>query len=376
MKLNKFVGLLQMNKKLIILIATIIPLIIVLSFYLYFENLPKRKIIKFQKNVEELLKENKYKEAFVFIYSNKDINKLKISNEIKIKEYNNLITSMIDKLYFLYGGKINYGNYNLIYKTIIPIYSHASNQISQISEKEIYDKYKARKIINLFINKQYVYLQENVDEEINYLLDIEEYKFAYNRLSKNENLINAPNNIKFEIQKEEYINIINKAMNKLEKMSFNKIDTEKYKFIYQNILIAYENSMIKLNDIKNFYSINNRMNNIGIEISSDMRKINLRFNNIMKSIDLQRHKYLETLINNIDKMNNSKYTNELESKINEIYHYSKRYVAENRMPIMKYVNLNKDITKKSYHDLWEYIGKIYKREFKSYNIFIYNHLQN
>ena len=63
---------------------------------------------------------------------------------------------MIDKLYFLYGGKINYGNYNLIYKTIIPIYSHASNQISQISEKEIYDKYKARKIINLFINKQYV----------------------------------------------------------------------------------------------------------------------------------------------------------------------------------------------------------------------------
>ena len=376
MKLNKFVGLLQMNKKLIILIATIIPLIIVLSFYLYFENLPKRKIIKFQKNVEELLKENKYKEAFVFIYSNKDINKLKISNEIKIKEYNNLITSMIDKLYFLYGGKINYGNYNLIYKTIIPIYSHASNQISQISEKEIYDKYKARKIINLFINKQYVYLQENVDEEINYLLDIEEYKFAYDRLSKNENLINAPNNIKFEIQKEEYINIINKAMNKLEKMSFNKIDTEKYKFIYQNILIAYENSMIKLNDIKNFYSINNRMNNIGIEISSDMRKINLRFNNIMKSIDLQRHKYLETLINNIDKMNNSKYTNELESKINEIYHYSKRYVAENRMPIMKYVNLDKDITKKSYHDLWEYIGKIYKRELKSYNIFIYNHFQN
>lgn len=376
MKLNKFVGLLQMNKKLIILIATIIPLIIVLSFYLYFENLPKRKIIKFQKNVEELLKENKYKEAFVFIYSNKDINKLKISNEIKIKEYNNLITSMIDKLYFLYGGKINYGNYNLIYKTIIPIYSHASNQINQISEKEIYDKYKARKIINLFINKQYVYLQENVDEEINYLLDIEEYKFAYNRLSKNENLINAPNNIKFEIQKEEYINIINKAMNKLEKMSFNKIDTEKYKFIYQNILIAYENSMIKLNDIKNFYSINNRMNNREIEISSDMRKINLRFNNIMKSIDLQRHKYLETLINNIDKMNNSKYTNELESKINEIYHYSKRYVAENRMPIMKYVNLDKDITKKSYHDLWEYIGKIYKRELKSYNIFIYNHLQN
>lgn len=376
MKLNKFVGLLQMNKKLIILIATIIPLIIVLSFYLYFENLPKRKIIKFQKNVEELLKENKYKEAFVFIYSNKDINKLKISNEIKIKEYNNLITSMIDKLYFLYGGKINYGNYNLIYKTIIPIYSHASNQISQISEKEIYDKYKARKIINLFINKQYVYLQENVDEEINYLLDIEEYKFAYNRLSKNENLINAPNNIKFEIQKEEYINIINKAMNKLEKMSFNKIDTEKYKFIYQNILIAYENSMIKLNDIKNFYSINNRMNNIEIEISSDMRKINLRFNNIMKSIDLQRHKYLETLINNIDKMNNSKYSNELESKINEIYHYSKRYVAENRMPIMKYVNLDKDITKKSYHDLWEYIGKIYKRELKSYNIFIYNHLKN
>ena len=376
MKLNKFVGLLQMNKKLIILIATIIPLIIVLSFYLYFENLPKRKIIKFQKNVEELLKENKYKEAFVFIYSNKDINKLKISNEIKIKEYNNLITSMIDKLYFLYGGKINYGNYNLIYKTIIPIYSHASNQINQISEKEIYDKYKARKIINLFINKQYVYLQENVDEEINYLLDIEEYKFAYNRLSKNENLINAPNNIKFEIQKEEYINIINKAMNKLEKISFNKIDTEKYKFIYQNILIAYENSMIKLNDIKNFYSINNRMNNIEIEISSDMRKINLRFNNIMKSIDLQRHKYLETLINNIDKMNNSKYTNELESKINEIYHYSKRYVAENRMPIMKYVNLDKDITKKSYHDLWEYIGKIYKRELKSYNIFIYNHLQN
>ena len=376
MKLNKFVGLLQMNKKLIILIATIIPLIIVLSFYLYFENLPKRKIIKFQKNVEELLKENKYKEAFVFIYSNKDIGKLKISNEIKIKEYNNLITSMIDKLYFLYGGKINYGNYNLIYKTIIPIYSHASNQINQISEKEIYDKYKARKIINLFINKQYVYLQENVDEEINYLLDIEEYKFAYNRLSKNENLINAPNNIKFEIQKEEYINIINKAMNKLEKMSFNKIDTEKYKFIYQNILIAYENSMIKLNDIKNFYSINNRMNNIEIEISSDMRKINLRFNNIMKSIDLQRHKYLETLINNIDKMNNSKYTNELESKINEIYHYSKRYVAENRMPIMKYVNLDKDITKKSYHDLWEYIGKIYKRELKSYNIFIYNHLKN
>lgn len=376
MKLNNFVGLLQMNKKLIILIATIIPLIIVLSFYLYFENLPKRKIIKFQKNVEELLKENKYKEAFVFIYSNKDINKLKISNEIKIKEYNNLITSMIDKLYFLYGGKINYRNYNLIYKTIIPIYSHASNQISQISEKEIYDKYKARKIINLFINKQYVYLQKNVDEEINYLLDIEEYKFAYDRLSKNENLINAPNNIKFEIQKEEYINIINKAMNKLEKMSFNKIDTEKYKFIYQNILIAYENSMIKLNDIKNFYSINNRMNNIGIEISSDMRKINLRFNNIMKSIDLQRHKYLETLINNIDKMNNSKYTNELESKINEIYHYSKRYVAENRMPIMKYVNLDKDITKKSYHDLWEYIGKIYKRELKSYNIFIYNHLQN
>lgn len=376
MKLNNFVGLLQMNKKLIILIATIIPLIIVLSFYLYFENLPKRKIIKFQKNVEELLKENKYKEAFVFIYSNKDINKLKISNEVKIKEYNNLITSMIDKLYFLYGGKINYGNYNLIYKTIIPIYSHASNQISQISEKEIYDKYKARKIINLFINKQYVYLQENVDEEINYLLDIEEYKFAYNRLSKNENLINAPNNIKFEIQKEEYINIINKAMNKLEKMSFNKIDTEKYKFIYQNILIAYENSMIKLNDIKNFYSINNRMNNREIEISSDMRKINLRFNNIMKSIDLQRHKYLETLINNIDKMNNSKYTNELESKINEIYHYSKRYVAENRMPIMKYVNLDKDITKKSYHDLWEYIGKIYKRELKSYNIFIYNHLKN
>lgn len=376
MKLNNFVGLLQMNKKLIILIATIIPLIIVLSFYLYFENLPKRKIIKFQKNVEELLKENKYKEAFVFIYSNKDINKLKISNEVKIKEYNNLITSMIDKLYFLYGGKINYGNYNLIYKTIIPIYSHASNQISQISEKEIYDKYKARKIINLFINKQYVYLQENVDEEINYLLDIEEYKFAYNRLSKNENLINAPNNIKFEIQKEEYINIINKAMNKLEKMSFNKIDTEKYKFIYQNILIAYENSMIKLNDIKNFYSINNRMNNIEIEISSDMRKINLRFNNIMKSIDLQRHKYLETLINNIDKMNNSKYSNELESKINEIYHYSKRYVAENRMPIMKYVNLDKDITKKSYHDLWEYIGKIYKRELKSYNIFIYNHLKN
>lgn len=376
MKLNNFVGLLQMNKKLIILIATIIPLIIVLSFYLYFENLPKRKIIKFQKNVEELLKENKYKEAFVFIYSNKDINKLKISNEIKIKEYNNLITSMIDKLYFLYGGKINYRNYNLIYKTIIPIYSHASNQISQISEKEIYDKYKARKIINLFINKQYVYLQKNVDEEINYLLDIEEYKFAYDRLSKNENLINAPNNIKFEIQKEEYINIINKAMNKLEKMSFNKIDTEKYKFIYQNILIAYENSMIKLNDIKNFYSINNRMNNIGIEISSDMRKINLRFNNIMKSIDLQRHKYLETLINNIDKMNNSKYTNELESKINEIYHYSKRYVAENRMPIMKYVNLDKDITKKSYHDLWEYIGKIYKRELKSYNIFIYNHFQN
>lgn len=376
MKLNKFVGLLQMNKKLIILIATIIPLIIVLSFYLYFENLPKRKIIKFQKNVEELLKENKYKEAFVFIYSNKDINKLKISNEIKIKEYNNLITSMIDKLYFLYGGKINYGNYNLIYKTIIPIYSHASNQINQISEKEIYDKYKARKIINLFINKQYVYLQENVDEEINYLLDIEEYKFAYDRLSKNENLINAPNNIKFEIQKEEYINIINKAMNKLEKMSFNKIDTEKYKFIYQNILIAYENSMIKLNDIKNFYSINNRMNNREIEISSNMRKINLRFNNIMKSIDLQRHKYLETLINNIDKMNNSKYTNELESKINEIYHYSKRYVAENRMPIMKYVNLDKDITKKSYHDLWEYIGKIYKRELKSYNIFIYNHFQN
>ena len=376
MKLNNFVGLLQMNKKLIILIAIIIPLIIVLSFYLYFENLPKRKIIKFQKNVEELLKENKYKEAFVFIYSNKDIGKLKISNEIKIKEYNNLITSMIDKLYFLYGGKINYGNYNLIYKTIIPIYSHASNQINQISEKEIYDKYKARKIINLFINKQYVYLQENVDEEINYLLDIEEYKFAYDRLSKNENLINAPNNIKFEIQKEEYINIINKAMNKLEKMSFNKIDTEKYKFIYQNILIAYENSMIKLNDIKNFYSINNRMNNIGIEISLDMRKINLRFNNIMKSIDLQRHKYLETLINNIDKMNNSKYTNELESKINEIYHYSKRYVAENRMPIMKYVNLDKDITKKSYHDLWEYIAKIYKRELKSYNIFIYNHLQN
>lgn len=376
MKLNNFVGLLQMNKKLIILIAIIIPLIIVLSFYLYFKNSPKRKIIKFQKNVEELLKENKYKEAFVFIYSNKDINKLKISNEIKIKEYNNLITSMIDKLYFLYGGKISYGNYNLIYKTIIPIYSHASNQISQISEKEIYDKYKARKIINLFINKQYVYLQENVDEEINYLLDIEEYKFAYNRLSKNENLINAPNNIKFEIQKEEYINIINKAMNKLEKMSFNKIDTEKYQFIYQNILIAYENSMIKLNDIKNFYSINNRMNNIEIEISSDMRKINLRFNNIMKSIDLQRHKYLETLINNIDKMNNSKYTNELESKINEIYHYSKRYVAENRMPIMKYVNLDKDITKKSYHDLWEYIGKIYKRELKSYNIFIYNHFQN
>ena len=225
-----------MNKKLIILIATIIPLIIVLSFYLYFKNSPKRKIIKFQKNVEELLKENKYKEAFVFIYSNKDINKLKISNEIKIKEYNNIITSMIDKLYFLYGGKISYGNYNLIYKTIIPIYSHASNQINQISEKEIYDKYKARKIINLFINKQYVYLQENVDEEINYLLDIEEYKFAYNRLSKKENLINAPNNIKFEIQKEEYINIINKAMNKLEKMSFNKIDTKKYKFIYQNIL--------------------------------------------------------------------------------------------------------------------------------------------
>ena len=376
MKLNNFVGLLQMNKKLIILIATIIPLIIVLSFYLYFENSPKIKIIKFQKNVKELLKENKYKEAFVFIYSNKDINKLKISNEIKIKEYNNLITSMIDKLYFLYGGKISYGNYNLIYKTIIPIYSHASNQINQISEKEIYDKYKARKIINLFINKQYVYLQKNVDEEINYLLDIEEYKFAYDRLSKNENLINAPNNIKFEIQKEEYINIINKAMNKLEKMSFNKIDTEKYKFIYQNILIAYENSMIKLNDIKNFYSINNRMNNREIEISSDMRKINLRFNNIMKSIDLQRHKYLETLIDNIDKMNNSKYTNELESKINEIYHYSKRYVAENRMPIMKYVNLDKDITKKSYHDLWEYIGKIYKRELKSYNIFIYNHLQN
>ena len=376
MKLNNFVGLLQMNKKLIILIATIIPLIIVLSFYLYFENSPKIKIIKFQKNVKELLKENKYKEAFVFIYSNKDIGKLKISNEIKIKEYNNLITSMIDKLYFLYGGKISYGNYNLIYKTIIPIYSHASNQINQISEKEIYDKYKARKIINLFINKQYVYLQKNVDEEINYLLDIEEYKFAYDRLSKNENLINAPNNIKFEIQKEEYINIINKAMNKLEKMSFNKIDTEKYKFIYQNILIAYENSMIKLNDIKNFYSINNRMNNREIEISSDMRKINLRFNNIMKSIDLQRHKYLETLIDNIDKMNNSKYTNELESKINEIYHYSKRYVAENRMPIMKYVNLDKDITKKSYHDLWEYIGKIYKRELKSYNIFIYNHLQN
>ena len=37
---------------------------------------------------------------------------------------------------------------------------------------------------------------------------------------------------------------------------------------------------------------------------------------------------------------------------------------------------DKDITKKSYHDLWEYIGKIYKRELKSYNIFIYNHFQN
>lgn len=36
----------------------------------------------------------------------------------------------------------------------------------------------------------------------------------------------------------------------------------------------------------------------------------------------------------------------------------------------------KILQKKSYHDLWEYIGKIYKRELKSYNIFIYNHFQN
>ena len=56
-----------MNKKLIILIAIIIPLIIVLSFYLYFENSPKRKIIKFQKNVEELLKENNIKKL-LYLY--------------------------------------------------------------------------------------------------------------------------------------------------------------------------------------------------------------------------------------------------------------------------------------------------------------------
>ena len=85
MKLNNFVGLLQMNKKLIILIATIIPLIIVLSFYLYFKNSPKRKIIKFQKNVEELLKENK----FDLIYTcgpeimMKGIIKLSLENNIK-----------------------------------------------------------------------------------------------------------------------------------------------------------------------------------------------------------------------------------------------------------------------------------------------------
>ena len=58
-----------MNKKLIILIATIIPLIIVLSFYLYFKNSPKRKIIKFQKNVEELLKENKYIKKLLYLYT-------------------------------------------------------------------------------------------------------------------------------------------------------------------------------------------------------------------------------------------------------------------------------------------------------------------
>ena len=350
-----------MNKKLISIIAIIISLIIVLSFYLYFENSPKRKIIKFQKNIDKLLNEDRYKETFAFIYTNKNIDKLSISSEIKIKEYNNLISSMIDKLYFLNGKKINYGNYNLIYKTIIPIYSHASNQING---KEIYDKDKAIKIINLFKNKQYNYLEENIDEEINRLLNIEEYKAAYYILSKNENLIKAPNNIKSAIEKKEYINIINKTMNKLESMSFDKIDTEKYNFIYQNLLIAYENSMIKLNDIK------------GIEIKPDIKKINLRFNNIMKSIDLQRHKYLEYLISNIDKMNNSKYTNEVENKINEIYHYSKRYVAENRMPIMKYMNLDKDITRKTYYDLWDDIGKIYKRDMQSYNIFIYNHLPN
>ena len=54
-----------MNKKLIIIIATIIPLIIVLSFYLYFENFPKRKIIKFQKNAEKIL--------YSFFNSRKDL---------------------------------------------------------------------------------------------------------------------------------------------------------------------------------------------------------------------------------------------------------------------------------------------------------------
>lgn len=350
----------ESNKVSFIFILSV--LLIVFIYTQFFTHIKYPKIIRdFRKNVENLIENAEYKNAFLLIYTNNTLEYLTREYNIKQILYSDIMNSITKSFRVMTNIDLMYRNYNFIYDEMIPIYSNTLVQINN-KEKEYFEKANKYIIYDLYQNK-YKNLEISFKKYIEQLVRLEQYYTAYNIISTN--IVNIPRNIDLYIKKDAYLNIATNSLNKLILISKDTINTQNYQYIYTNVINSIEYSINELDKIIVEESKNNYKNIV--KLKKEVSEIKLIFNNTITQIDIQRHRYLEKLIQEIDKMNRNKllYRDKMTEKLEEVYHYSKSIVIENRMPIIKYLSYVKDVSKKSYHQVWEEVRNLYKRELET-----------
>lgn len=250
----------------------------------------------YKSNVKKATDNAQYLNAYNYVKNTSYIRNVSIGEDIKKEEYKNILDSIFSKCIDINKAKMDDNNYYTIKQNIVPVYYTIVSMEMVKESKELYYT-NISDILNTTENNRIIFLRNDFVEKCNSL-----------------------------INNKDYISLIDLLMKELDKQIYYEMDNEHYNFIYSRILDVYD-KYIK-------------------EIDKKEREVyNNKFDSYCKNIDEKRHSYLENYMEKIKAMDKK----EAESKLPDIYHYSKRgYIS-------------KFIFDTSYKKYWEDTVKEYKK---------------
>lgn len=224
----------------------------------------------YKSNVKKATDNAQYLNAYNYVKNTSYIRNVSIGEDIKKEEYKNILDSIFSKCIDINKAKMDDNNYYTIKQNIVPVYYTIVSMEMVKESKELYYT-NISDILNTTENNRIIFLRNDFVEKCNSL-----------------------------INNKDYISLIDLLMKELDKQIYYEMDNEHYNFIYSRILDVYD-KYIK-------------------EIDKKEREVyNNKFDSYCKNIDEKRHSYLENYMEKIKAMDKK----EAESKLPDIYHYSK-----------------------------------------------------